>query len=385
MPKGTNRTKRIRQTIASLIQTQAEWDSRRLRKSCLDAIGGGNAIERARLGNSIRRTLTQLIETGVLRLGENESISAGPAFDALAGESSNSSSESYESPILSEEIKTAPKKESEAKKPKEKDMRRFLDELLAPGPLSEEEIVRAAVGRFEASGERVHGVRGLALQVLKASVGEGTLVCVGGEYRRAEQTEEIKAPLEKRREMPKRTTAVKVQRTGRLKPRPLAPLTGETVLDEKSFAMLVNAQGGAFFNVFAAKLLESYYDSAGVRVLGRFVVDGSEDKGIDVVFHTQDDLGFTDKTAVQAKTRARSQITLKELREFYGCMHAEGATKGVFITTATFTTEAVEFLAKSPDLVGIDLVKLFELACRYGIGIQVKDGKPYAAVELISL
>ena len=384
MPKGTNRTKRIRETIASLFETQAKWDSRRLRKSCLDAIGGGNAIERARLGNSIRRTLTQLLESGVLVMGEGEEISAGPAFQALLPEGIDPPSPSNETqePELS---KIAPKKDSEAKKPKEKDMRRFLDELFKSGAHSEDEIVRAAVERFEVKGERVHGVRGLALQVLKASVAEGALACADGVYRMGEPSETPKPASDKIAAAPKRTTAVKVQRASRIKPRAAAPLRGDVTLDEKSFAMLINAEGGAFFNVFVAKLLESHYASAGIRVSGRFVVDGSEDKGIDVVFHTRDELGFTDKTAVQAKTRARSQITLKELREFYGCMHAEGATKGVFITTSTFTTEAVEFLAKSPDLVGIDLVKLFELACRYGIGIRDKDGKPYAAVELISL
>ncbi len=386
MPKGTNRTKRIQEAITELMQKQSEWDSRRLRKSCLDAIGSGNAIERARLGNSIRRTLTQLLESGALVLGKDETVSVGPSFAALANQFSESCSEPSRVLIEKEKIKVAPIKEAESKKPKEKDMRRFLDELFESGALAEEEIVKAAVGKFEARGERIHGVRGLALQVLKASVSEGTLLCTDGEYRRAEQKGELASAKDKMRELPRKTTAVKVQRATRVKPRAVAALvSGDAVLDEKSFAILVNGQGGAFFNVFVAKLLESYYASVGVRVSGRFVVDGSEDKGIDVVFHTRDELGFSDKVAVQAKTRARSQITLKELREFYGCVHAaEGVTKGIFITTATFTTEAVEFLSKSTDLVGIDAVKLFELACRYEIGIRHRNGKPYAAPELLA-
>jgi restriction endonuclease Mrr len=263
-------------------------------------------------------------------------------------------------------------------------MRLFVAEFLQGGVHTEEEIVRAAVERFMVQGERIHGVRGLALQILKALEAEGALFFSDGIYRSAtSSTVTVKPVAVEKIPETKRKTAVKVQKATKVKARsPQLLAAGRAVLDEKKFSALLNEQGGAYFNVFVAKLLESYYASVGVRVSGRFVVDGSEDKGIDVVFHTRDELGISDKVAVQAKTRARSQITLKELREFYGCVHAEGATKGIFITTATFTTEAVEFLHRSVDLAGIDSAKLFELASRFEIGICHRDGKPYPAPEL---
>jgi hypothetical protein len=377
----TNRTKRIRETIADLVKQQPSWDSRRLRKSCLDAIGDGDTKERAKLGNSIRRTMTQLLDAGVLLLGENESVSQGPSFDRLLSEISADSENQSEK---TKKMKTTPEKEAEGKKPKEKDMRLFLSELFEMGGFSEGEIVEKAVRNFGVKGERIHGVRGLTLQVLKALVSESAISRVGGVYAKVSTSDASKSAPTEKRETTRRATAVKVQRVARSKPRPaVVSVACDAVLDEKSFAALVNQKGGDFFNVLVAKLLETYYASVGVRVSGRFVVDGSEDRGIDVIFHVVDELGFSDKVAVQAKTRARSQIALKELREFYGCAHAEGATKGIFVTTATFTTEAVEFLRKNDNLTGIDAVKLFELACRYEICIRHREGKPYASPELV--
>lgn len=374
----TNRTKKIRETIAHLLQQQPSWDSRRLRKSCLDAIGDGDAMERAKLGNSIRRTVTQLIDAGVLALGEKESVLQGPAFDTLVLELA------AEQTAQAKPSASVTAKEAEGKKPKEKDMRIFLSELFEKGSFSEAEIVEKAVLHFGVKGERVHGVRGLTLQILKAQLTEGTIAFADGVYSKTEAVAACAETSPQKRETPRRATAVKVQRVTRSKPRTaVTVLAADEVLDEKSFASLINQKGGDFFNVLVAKLLETYYDSVGVRVSGRFVVDGSEDRGIDVIFHVVDGLGFSDKVAVQAKTRARSQIALKELREFYGCAHAEGATKGIFVTTATFTTEAVEFLRKNDNLTGLDAVKLFELACRHEICIRYRDGKPYAAPELL--
>ena len=141
MPKETNRTIRIKQAIVTLMKERSDWDSRRLRKSCLDAIGGGDAKERARLGNSIRRILTQLLELGVLASGEGDGITVGPAFETLAGELAAMPSDSENTFSESEKLQTAPAKDKETKKPKERDMRLFLSELLSSGAHAEGEIV----------------------------------------------------------------------------------------------------------------------------------------------------------------------------------------------------------------------------------------------------
>ncbi|MBP5610946.1 MAG: restriction endonuclease, partial [Clostridia bacterium] len=146
------------------------------------------------------------------------------------------------------------------------------------------------------------------------------------------------------------------------------------LVNENRFAEQINRAGGAFFTEFVARLFEEYYRSRGVTVCGRYVVDGSDDKGVDVILQTVDELGLGDVVLLQAKTRSSGQVTLKELREFYGVMAAEHADHGMFVTTSTFTTDAVTFARSHPDLAAVDKYKLFSLASRLKIGLIGGEG-----------
>jgi restriction system protein len=82
-------------------------------------------------------------------------------------------------------------------------------------------------------------------------------------------------------------------------------------------------------------------------------VGGVGDGGIDGVI-SLDRLGL-EKEYVQAK-RCHQAVGRPEVQGFYGALAGQRANKGVFITTSSFTTQAVEF-ARSIErvvLIGLD-------------------------------
>ena len=94
--------------------------------------------------------------------------------------------------------------------------------------------------------------------------------------------------------------------------------------------------------------------------------DGSIDGTI-----REDRLGL-DEVYVQAKKYADGNTVGEgDLRNFAGAIDAAGTTKGVFVTTATFTDSAKAYVARSPKrIVLIDGERLARLMVQYGIGVR---------------
>lgn len=94
----------------------------------------------------------------------------------------------------------------------------------------------------------------------------------------------------------------------------------------------------------------------------------SGDGGIDGEI-LQDRLGL-DRIYIQAKRYSDNPIGRPAVQQFVGAL--ENITKGVFITTSTFTNEAKDYAAKQQQksLVLIDGVKLANLMIDYGVGVQ---------------
>ena len=138
---------------------------------------------------------------------------------------------------------------------------------------------------------------------------------------------------------------------------------------EMRFINELNRQSGDFFEQFAAKLLEKYFEMSNVKVDASYVVGGSDDNGIDIMIETTDFLGYRERVLVQAKKRATQPVTLKEVREFYGALCAEEGTRGVFITTSSFCMEASKMIGKVRNLIAIDKRKLFALAEHCEVGL----------------
>ena len=145
---------------------------------------------------------------------------------------------------------------------------------------------------------------------------------------------------------------------------------------EARFITELNRQSGDFFEQFAARLLEKYFEMSNIRVDASYVVGGSDDNGIDIMLETTDWLGYKERVFVQAKKRATQPVTLKEVREFYGALCAEEGTRGVFITTSSFCMEASKMIGKLRNLIAIDKRKLFLLAehCEVGL-IRDEEGR----------
>ena len=286
--------------------------------------------------------------------------------------------------------------------PKAKQMNEFLfDALKEDAAEKEETLVGRAVAFFGVSGEQVNGVRGLVIQCLMEQKKSGTVLFdKSNGYRKAppapkpedaeqksgadtppapndrEAASEGKpAPLPQVavKKIAGRTVKREANATRRAESEPKRG-SSRLVMNENRFAERINAAGGAFFTEFVARLFEAYYRSHGVTVCGRYVVDGSDDKGVDVILQTVDELGLNDVVLLQAKTRSSGQVTLKELREFYGVMAAEKADHGLFVTTSTFTTDAVTFARSHPDLAAVDKYKLFSLASRLKVGLIAGEG-----------
>ena len=103
----------------------------------------------------------------------------------------------------------------------------------------------------------------------------------------------------------------------------------------------------------------------------------SGDGGVDGVID-QDALGL-DRIYVQAKRYADSRVSSGEIRDFFGSLDRFKATKGLFVTTSTFSAaakETAELLSKRIVLVdGPTLTRLmirFDIGCRVEETIQIK-------------
>ena len=85
---------------------------------------------------------------------------------------------------------------------------------------------------------------------------------------------------------------------------------------------------------------------------------------------------------MQAKRYAADNVVGRQrIQEFVGAFQGRQAHQGVFITTSSFTKNAIDYA----DFVGvsvvlIDGVRLAELMVRYGVGVQVRD--TYEVTEL---
>ena len=96
----------------------------------------------------------------------------------------------------------------------------------------------------------------------------------------------------------------------------------------------------------------------------------SGDGGVDGVIN-EDVLGL-DRVYVQAKRYAPATVIGRpEIQAFTGSLVGLGASKGVFVTTSTFSTPAVEFASRIPQrVILIDGRRLTELMVEHSVGVR---------------
>lgn len=99
----------------------------------------------------------------------------------------------------------------------------------------------------------------------------------------------------------------------------------------------------------------------------------SGDNGVDGVIH-QDALGL-DRVYIQAKRYGRDNwVGGPAIRDFYGSLTLKKATKGLFVTTSTFSQQAKDNADSFPyRIVLIDGRELAEMMIRYNVGCRTED------------
>lgn len=99
----------------------------------------------------------------------------------------------------------------------------------------------------------------------------------------------------------------------------------------------------------------------------------SGDNGIDGILD-EDALGL-DAVYVQAKRWSDGTVGQREIQQFVGSMDGEGAHKGVFVTTSTYSKQAMDYAERrtTKRIKLIDGPKLAQLCMRYGVGVRERQ------------
>ncbi|HYG89564.1 MAG TPA: restriction endonuclease [Azospirillum sp.] len=139
--------------------------------------------------------------------------------------------------------------------------------------------------------------------------------------------------------------------------------------------LLQRIRGGtpAFFESLVVRLLIAMGYGGSVAEMDKALVGGSGDGGVDGVID-QDPLGL-DRIYVQAKRYADgNNVGAGAIRDFFGSLDRFKASKGLFVTTSTFSIsarETAELLSKR--IVLIDGTQLARLMIRHGVGCRVEE------------
>ena len=109
-------------------------------------------------------------------------------------------------------------------------------------------------------------------------------------------------------------------------------------------------------------------------------IGGTGDGGVDGVID-QDALGL-ERIYVQAKRyAAHNSVGREAIQAFIGALHGLGANRGIFLTTSTFTRQALDYAEQIPTrIVLIDGTRLVSLMVAYRVGVQTTQ--TYHVVEV---
>ena len=128
----------------------------------------------------------------------------------------------------------------------------------------------------------------------------------------------------------------------------------------------------SFFEHLVVKLLTQMGYGGSLEDAGA-VIGQTGDEGIDGIIR-EDKLGFS-LIYIQAK-RWDCDMTVgrPEIQKFVGALAGQGASKGLFITTANFTKEARQYVEKqhATKVVLVDGITLAKLMIEYSLGVSTE-------------
>ncbi|MEB3156875.1 MAG: restriction endonuclease [Cyanobacteriota bacterium] len=136
---------------------------------------------------------------------------------------------------------------------------------------------------------------------------------------------------------------------------------------ESELLELLGNVSPSFFETIVLDLLHAMGYGTSRTDLQR--VGGVGDSGIDGVI-SLDRLGL-EKVYVQAK-RWQSSVGRPDLQAFYGALAGHKARKGVFITTSSYTAQALDFARSVEGIVLIDGLRLSSLMIDHEIGVNAR-------------
>ena len=149
----------------------------------------------------------------------------------------------------------------------------------------------------------------------------------------------------------------------------------EKLLTEKLKSDLLEkiiALSPTFFEALVVDLIVAMKYGGGSHESVRKRLKNTGDGGIDGVVN-EDALGL-DAVYIQAKRYSPDNTVGRPLiQQFAGALAGEGANKGVFITTSSFSSGAHQFANQVPQkIVLIDGKKLGELMIQYDVGVRIE-------------
>lgn len=128
----------------------------------------------------------------------------------------------------------------------------------------------------------------------------------------------------------------------------------------------------AFFEKMVVELLVKMGYGGSLRDAGK-VIGKSGDEGIDGTIK-EDKLGL-DIIYIQAKRwQSGNVVGRPEIQKFVGALAGQGAKKGIFITTSSFSREALDYVPRNETkIVLLDGEQLTQLMIDYNIGVTVQQ------------
>jgi restriction system protein len=126
-----------------------------------------------------------------------------------------------------------------------------------------------------------------------------------------------------------------------------------------------------FFEKMVVKLLTEMGYGATIEEAAQHI-GGPNDGGVDGVIHL-DRLGI-DKVYIQAKRYAQTTtVSRQDVQAFSGALDDKQTTRGVFITTSSFSSGALAYVKNiTKQIVLIDGHRLAQLMIRHGVGVRVE-------------
>jgi restriction system protein len=152
-------------------------------------------------------------------------------------------------------------------------------------------------------------------------------------------------------------------------------IQGKAVADTLDEGVNIAAMGWEEFEHLVRELFESEFSAGGGEVK---VTQSSRDWGVDAVAFDPDPIRGG-KIVIQAK-RYTNPVDVSSVRDLYGTVMNEGATKGILITTSTFGPDAFRF-AKDKPITLLDGSNLLHLLAKHGhrARIDLREAKKLGA------